>query len=575
MSCTPAVPNNHASVTLKLLATSDVHGHFIGYDYFQQREQAIGLAHLLPVIEQQRTSADLTLLIENGDFIQGSPLTDMLVGKFNAQQHAQGIPAVADVLQYMQYDVANLGNHEFNYGLEYLHHAYWNGAINTSQTSVPVLSANLIAESAQAKALLRHKPFHNITKTVNSDGQIRTLTIGLVGVLPPQIMQWDAHYLANHVRVASMLDSARTAITQAKQAGADLIVLVAHTGMPKHSSEGHDAEQGLWQLAQLSDVDAIIFGHQHEVFPGSTVYDQLPHVDSVRGTVFGIPAVQPGYQGSHLGVIELNVTYNGSGWQITQSHSRVVAAATEPSRDMTDYLAGAHNATQAYMSQAIGFSAHDFSLQFARVEPTHALQFIHAAQLWYAQKQLTNQAELAQLPLLSAAAPFHAAINKATSEQGDYTLISKGELTLGAIGDLYRYPNTLDVVKVTGTMLKQWLEQTTEALQPSSDVPWGRINSAVPSYQFDTFAGFDYRIDLSKPLGERITANIPLTDDVSYLVATNNYRANGGGDFAGLDGSHIVYRAPDQIQHILVSYLTFLGRAGYQQELNDNWSVRN
>src|SRR5690554_2135248 len=444
LAMTPSThAENHASstnfentITLRLLATSDVHGHFTGYDYFAQKPSPAGLVHLAPVIAEQRAGADIALLIENGDLIQGSPFTDMMVATYQQKQQTP----LALLLAKMGYDAANLGNHEFNYGLAYLHRAYWNHDVEAQQ--IPLLSANLHAESAFAKANLRHQAFHLIERELIINDQSHTLTIGLVGVLPPQIMQWDAQHLQSHVRVSPMVAAAKSAVKAAKQAGADIIVLVAHAGMPKQTDNGVDSEQGVWQLAQIADVDAIIFGHQHELFPGSKVYQQLAQVDHVQGTIFGKAAVQPGTQGRHLGVIELTLSRSPQGWQIDRQISRVIAAAEKADTELLAYLEPAHAATQSYMQQPIGFSQHDLNLQRARLQPTHALQFIHEAQLWAINRYFAalDSEAFTQLPKLSAVAPFHAGVHA----DSDYTFIAAGVVTLGDISNLYRYPNTLD-----------------------------------------------------------------------------------------------------------------------------------
>lgn len=559
-------------VKLKLLATSDVHGHFSGYNYFTKQAEPFGLAHLMPVIQQQRELADISLLIDNGDLIQGSPLTDMLVANYQAPSSYKDTPAVASLLSLMGYDAANLGNHEFNYGLEYLQHAY-----SGEDSRLPLLSANLTATSALAGRSLRHQAFHMFSFSPLVNGRKQPIDIAVIGVLPPQIMQWDAHHLRDQVQVEHMVPAATQAVAEAQRAGADIIVLAAHSGMPKNSSSGVDSEQGVWQLAQIAAVDAIIFGHQHEIFPGSQVYDQLTHVNSRQGTLFGKPSVQPGTQGKYLGVIDLSLKFDNSGWHIVSSSSQVIAAAKHADPKVVKHLANSHKATETYMKQAIGYSAHDLSLATARIEPTHALQFIHSAQRWYAERFFSDSVAgntLPKRPLFSAVAPFNAALNEQMYNDKQFTFVPSGVLTLGHIGDLYRYPNTLEVVQVNGAQLKRWLEQSAAALQPSTtNLPWGLIAQDIPSYQFDTFAGFDYQINLSKPIGERITASISFAENETYYVVTNNYRAQGGGEFAGLDGSQVVFSSPDQIQHILVNYLAFLGKQGYQEELIRNWKL--
>src|SRR5690606_14446339 len=242
--CMTSTAVNAESITLRILATSDVHGHFTGFNYFSQRPEIKGLVHTAALIEQERASADINLLIENGDLIQGSPFTDYMVAVATAPEQ---LP-LAKLLNSLEYDAVNLGNHEFNYGLEYLSQAY-------AGVSAPILSANLHAISPLAKQHLTHKQYVVVQKKLaNNPASNVTINIGLVGVLPPQIMQWDAHHLTNHVRVEPMLDAAQRAVKAARNAGADIVILVAHTGMPKQSSDGRNSEQGVWELAQIEGI---------------------------------------------------------------------------------------------------------------------------------------------------------------------------------------------------------------------------------------------------------------------------------------------------------------------------------
>lgn len=568
--CMTSYSVNAESITLRIMATSDVHGHFTGYNYFSQERELKGLVHTAALIAQQRASADISLLIENGDLIQGSPFTDYMVAAATQQE----LP-LAKLLNSMQYDVINLGNHEFNYGLEYLSRAY-------SGVAAPILSANLQAVSEFAKKQLNHQPFVVIPKTVSADGKDTsknfTINIGLVGILPPQIMQWDAHHLRDHVNVESMVAAAQQAVEAARQEGADIVILVAHTGMPKQTSSGRDSEQGVWELAQISGIDAIVFGHQHEIFPGTNSYDLLEQVDSEKGTIFDIPAVQPGLHGEHLGVIDFVFHYatDEQRWLLQSKSASVKPVTAERDEVLVAQLEPSHQATLAFMQQAIGLTQASLSQEYARLKPTLAMQFIHDAQLWYIDRYAKANQQLAwtSLPRLSAVAPFHAAMNAATSAAGNFTSVDAGPVNLGDIGDLYRYPNTLDVVMVSGANLKQWLEQSATALTSGNSAdPWSWINTDIPSYQFDTFSGINYRIDPTQPLGKRVSTIPALNEAQQYAVVTNNYRANGGGDFAGLNGTQIVYSSPDQIQHILIEYMRWLGEEGYAAALNKNWKV--
>lgn len=553
-------------VTIRLLATSDVHGHFTGYNYFTQQPEQKGLVHTAVVIHNERQGADISVLIENGDLIQGSPFTDAMLAAAATEQELPLPP----LLNAIAYDVINLGNHEFNYGLDYLAKAY-------AGVSAPLISANLIPRSEFAQQHLTHQPYVILERALPAQYQQQGrshLKLAFIGVVPPQIMQWDGQHLRGHVDVIPMVDAVQQSVREVEEQGADLIVLVAHSGMPKASSDGHDDEQAVWQLAQIPGIDAIVFGHQHEVFPGTSVYDELAAVDSQQGTIFGIPAVQPGLHGEHLGVIELKLNYatDTQQWRIVTSAAKVVPITAQQDTAVAELLQPAHEQTVAYMEQPIGATHAELSHQWSRLQPTLATQLIHDAQLWYIDRYVREQQPAwGKLPRLSAVAPFHAA----SQADDSFTHIPAGALTMGDIGDLYRYPNTLDVVVISGATLQQWLEGAAVGVQQGHSAdPWSWVNPAYPAYQFDTFSGLDYLIDPSQPSGARVTTSPALIPSQDYAVITNNYRAHGGGQLGGLNGQQIVFSSPDQIQHILLAYIQKLGANGYQEELRNNWKIK-
>ncbi len=552
-------------VQVRILSTSDVHGQFSGRNFFTGKPVPTGFVHLADTIVTAKAEADVSLLIDNGDLIQGSPMTDWMVAAH--EQGAEQLPLAAAMNQ-LGYDVANLGNHEFNYGLGYLAKAY-------AGANFPVISANIQPITPTAAANLPIQPWVLLERSFDWQGSAETIKIAVVGVLPVQIMQWDAHHLSGQISVEPMLDAVKRSVAEAQQAAADVIVLAAHAGMPKHSAEPRDSEQDLWALAHVPGIDAIVFGHQHDLFPGTDIYDQLPSVDAANGLIAGIPATQPGLHGSHLGVIDLELVLSANGWEVVSGKSHLRAAEPKRNEQFSQHFAEAELNTAEYMRQPIGYSPVELSHELARLQPTLSMQLIHQAQLWYAKRLAAAEpnAEWTQLPLLSAAAPFHAAVDQASANAHEYTRIAAGDISIGDIGDLYRYPNTLDIVKVTGKELKLWLERSAEGVQSGEAGPWSHVNAAIPSYQFDTFFGIEYMIDSSQPVSQRVTIN-GVEDDDLYAVVTNNYRANGGGDFAGLNGDQIVVRSPDQIQHILIEYIKQLGEGGFAEALVENWKLK-
>lgn len=579
ISCSPMLEkSNHQStsesfeVTLRIMETSDVHGQLLSYDYFAgaDKEQQ-GLIATAAVIQAARAEQPLNVLIENGDLIQGSALADWAVQDLPVATATHPIIAVLNALDY---DVANLGNHEFNFGLDYL----W----NTYRTAeFPVISANLNWQSKAAPELQQKiQSTAWLNREVNTPHGTIPLKIAVIGVLPPQINQWDQHHLQGKVSATAMVSAATTAVREAQAQQADVIILAAHTGMPKQTPNPHDDEQTGWLLAGIEGVDALLLGHQHEVFPGTSVYDQLAEVDSKAGTVRGIPTVQPGLYGSHLGVIDLQLAYDKQQQRWQRSGFKVSARAVQHHREAAAELVAlvepAHKATLAFMQQPVGTTKHALSYRTARWQPSAAVQFVQRAQLWQAQ-QLIRASGLPERPLLSAAAPFDAAF----SEAGTATTVAAGALTRGAIGDLYRYPNTLDVVELNGQQLRDWLERSAEAFVQVNEGTqadcWQVLNQDFPHYNYDTIFGLDYQIDLSQPVGQRIQ-NLRWQGkaiDVTQLfyVATNNYRANGGGDFPHLTGERTVARGADMLGDVLLGYLAALPERAYTEETENHWQV--
>lgn len=568
---TPMLTVERDHITLRIMSTSDVHGQMLNYDYFSGTEiDQQGLVKTATLIAQARQEEPLNLLIENGDLIQGSAFADYAVAAFPVQQTTHPIIASLNTLAY---DVANLGNHEFNFGLDYLAATY-------RDANFPVLASNLKL-SAAAPASLQQQlvGIAWLKRQVLFAGEQHTLKVAVIGVAPPQIMQWDQHHLSGKASVTDMVSATQQRVAEAREQGADIVILAAHTGMPKQTSQPNDSEQTAWQLAGIEGIDAMLLGHQHEIFPGTDVYDQLPEVQSKKGLVRGVPTVQPGIYGSHLGVIDLALTHDTSaGWQVVASHSaaRAVTADTAIDGQLAEQLQTAHEATLDFMQQPIGSTTHSLSYKTARWQPSSAVQFVQRAQLWQAQRLLAASAA-EPLPLLSAAAPFDAAFDPAERA----TEIAAGSLTRGAIGDLYRYPNTLDIVRLNGAQVKDWLEQSAHAFVDSENTGntscWDVLNEDFAHYNFDMLLGLSYTIDITATHGQRIKdlsyAGKPVSDAQLFYVATNNYRANGGGAFPHLDGSTTVLRGADMLADVLLGYLGSLPQGQYTEELENHWQV--
>ncbi|RAJ96968.1 bifunctional 2',3'-cyclic-nucleotide 2'-phosphodiesterase/3'-nucleotidase [Aliidiomarina maris] len=593
----PAAVPADTRIQLRLIETTDLHAHMLGYDYFtQQGDSSFGLEHTAALIAHARAESPNNLLIDNGDLIQGAALGDWVAAQ-PSDYLAQQVHPVIATLNQLQYDVANLGNHEFDFGLDFLN-ATMAGA------EFDVISANVFYADTpehagrqrlgQGPAISERRPLAQPyvikrRQLTDSQGREHTVNIGVIGFLPPQIMNWNARHLRDQVAVYDMVDAARHFIPQMQQAGADIIVAVPHAGLQLFDDYPQFAEQATLQLAQVDGIDAILFGHQHNIFPGDARYDDLPGVDNQGGYIHGVPAVQPGYWGNHLGVIDLYLEPQGRGWQVVDSQVTVKALSGERDATVKEVVAEAHASTLEWLQTPLLNMQRPLRNYFAQVGPELTVQLVNQAQLEHG-KALQRLGMLPpDLPILSAAAPFR------NGGQGPehYTSIEAGEITLANVKDMYVFPNTIQIVKVTGIQLRDWLEMSARIynqIQMQATSPEPLLSGEVASFNFDVLAGITYELQPHYPArfdsqGElvnrrnhrvynlRYQGELIRADD-EFLVVTNNYRAGGGGNFPHLDGSTTVYEGPHEVRDVLLDYVTQLGQQypnGYRPEVIENW----
>ncbi|WP_157980965.1 bifunctional 2',3'-cyclic-nucleotide 2'-phosphodiesterase/3'-nucleotidase [Aliidiomarina shirensis] len=585
-------PTAPAEVNLRLIETTDLHAYMLGYDYFQQQStDAYGLVHTAALIHEARAENPNNFLIDNGDLIQGSAFGDW-VARNGVEYVSENAHPIIRALNHLQYDVGNMGNHEFNYGLEFLHESV-RGA------EFPYISANVFHASSAAESGKVNsgwdnpmfEPYVILAKQMQDQhGNEHEIKVGFIGFLPPQIVRWDQQHLAGKVRVRDMVEAAEYYIPKMRAEGADVVVAVPHSGLRIYDNYPQFAEQASYQLAGVEGIDAILFGHQHQLFPGSDGYNDLPEVDNEAGYVRGVPAVAPGYWGDHLGIIDLRLQHSEAGWKVLASEVAVRAVDERKDTALEAMLMAEHEETIAMLNEPLGEVEARISTLFARIEPSTAVQLINDAQTWLVES-LQARGEVADgLPVLSAAAPFRNGFQSAD----DYTIIEAGEFTLGNLVDLYVYPNTLQVVEVTGAQLVEWLEMSALAYQqidPELNEPQA-LFTGNPSFNFDVLSGIEYRFDITQPArynthGELINADArrvvdvsfagaPLDMDQRFLVAVNNYRAGGGGGFPGLDGSTIVHSSGEEVRQVIANYareMTMANDGILPLTLNKNWAI--
>ncbi|OAT20105.1 2',3'-cyclic-nucleotide 2'-phosphodiesterase [Buttiauxella gaviniae ATCC 51604] len=557
-----------ATVDLRILETSDLHSNMMDFDYYKDTPtEKFGLVRTASLINAARGETVNSVLVDNGDLIQGSPLGDYMAAKGLKKGD---IHPVYKALNTLDYAVGNLGNHEFNYGLDYLHMAL-------SGAKFPYVNANIIDAKTNKPLFTPYVIKETVVK--DKDGKEQTLRIGYIGFVPPQIMTWDKTNLEGKVTVKDITETARQYVPEMRKLGADLVVVIAHSGLssdPYHAM----AENSVYYLSEVPGVDAILFGHAHAVFPGKD-FANIKGVDLEKGTLNGIPAVMPGMWGDHLGVVDLVLNNDSGAWKVTSSkaearpiYDSVAKKALVPEdAKLVEVMKHDHDATREFVSKPIGKSSDNMYSYLALVQDDPTVQVVNNAQLAYVEKYIQGDPDLANLPVLSAAAPFKVGGRK--NDPASFVEVEKGQLTFRNAADLYLYPNTLVVVKATGKEVKEWLECSAgqfNQIDVNSTKPQSLINwDGFRTYNFDVIDGVDYQIDVSQPArydgecqmvnpkAERIKGltfkGKPVDPNATFLVATNNYRAYGG-KFAGTGDSHIAFASPDENRSVLANWIT-------------------
>ena len=576
-------------LNLRLLQTTDVHMHLLGWDYYQDKPaEEFGLDRTATLIKAARAETKNTLLFDNGDLLQGNPLGDY-VAKVKPLQPGQVHPAYK-VMNALRYDAANIGNHEFNFGLPFLRQAL-------TGATFPYVNANIVVDGGSSNtpdaARNVFTPYVILERSFTDEaGATHKLKVGVVGFVPPQVMQWDRQNLQGRVRALDIPATARRLVPRIKAEGADVVVVIAHSGFERGETVFF-AENAVARLAEVPGVNAVLFGHSHGEFPGR-FFNTHPLVDLAKGTINGVPAVMPGFWGSHLGVIDLVLNKVGNSWKVADARAElrpIYDRATRkplvaPDPMVAELVKADHEGALAYVRSEVARTSLPIQSYFAQVADDPSVQIVANAQLAYARKALAGT-PLAALPLLSASAPFKTG---GRGGAGYYTDIPAGPIAVRNVADLYIYPNTVKVVKLNGAQVREWLEFSAGAfnrIDPAGAAEQLLINPAFPSFNFDTIDGVSYRINVTQParyersgklvapqarrIVELLYRGKPVAEDAEFLVVTNNYRASGGGNFPGLDGSNIVLDAPDENREALVQYLQAAGTV--DPAADGNWRI--
>lgn len=553
---------------LRLLATTDLHAHILPWDDLAERPVPDrGLAQVASLIAAARAEVPHSLLLDNGDFLNGSPLAEH-IAETRLPSAARPHPMIA-AMNRLGYDAATLGNHEFSNGLSLLTRSLRHAAF-------PVVATNLDRLTAGPGSPTRRPflPRHLILRRHLPDqsGHLHPVSIGILGFLPPQTVLWERRHLAGRIATRSILAAAREALPKLRRAGVDVVVALSHSGLGGlEPIEADHCENISRALAALDGIDAVIAGHTHQAHPPAPQETSL---------------VLPGCFGSHLGVIDLDLEPAppgdpATGWRVIRHRAELRPVAERQGADgrisarVTPdpaIMATAEADTAAFRQRAAQPAGHtDVPLHsyFAMIGHSAVQTLLAEAQAHNMRRLLAGLPE-ADLPLVVAVAPFKAG---GRSGPGNYTDIPPGPLTARHISDLYIHPNSPVALRVTGRDLALWLERAVSLFRQIA--PGSRdtrlIDPDFPAYNLDMIHGLTHGIDLSQParfdcLGRvanptahRITdlrhQGQPVAPDQPFVLVTNSYRASGGAGFAGTDPADVVMEDSRPLRRILQDHV--------------------
>ncbi|MBX6364287.1 MAG: 5'-nucleotidase C-terminal domain-containing protein [Gemmatimonadetes bacterium] len=524
----PAAPDTFGLV---LLGTTDEHGRIYPYDYYTGQKTSYGLALLAPLVDSvRRANPGRTYLFGSGDILQGNPLAFVY-----ARLRGDEPNPIIRAMNLMAYDAVTIGNHEYNYGIPVLEKA-------VREARFPVVSANIFRHATDEHAFA---PYVLLPKVV-APGD--TILIGVTGNTPPGVAVWDRATVEGRQDFRDVVASLKPVVAEMRAKGADVVVVLSHGGLEGTSYDtaatGVPAENASVRVArEVPGVDVIFMGHTHRELADTTIA--------------GVLLTQAKNWAASLADVELTLRRRGpSDWTVVRKRGTILRP--DPQRADTallDSLRWAHERTVAYVNAVVGRSTARMDARRARVEDTPILDFINEVQ-----RKVTGAD-------LSATAAFTLSAK-----------IPEGPITMADIAGLYIYDNTLKAIRITGRQLREYLEKSAEYYRGWPAADGGTVTDFdVPGYNFDVVSGVDYTIDLSKPVGRRITSltyhGRPVTPEQTFTLALNNYRQTGGGGYAMIAGAPVVYDRQQDIRELLVEEIRRRGTIRPGDYFHRNWRI--
>ncbi|MCX5370634.1 bifunctional UDP-sugar hydrolase/5'-nucleotidase [Streptomyces sp. NBC_00103] len=547
---------------LTVLGTTDLHGHVFNWDYFKDAEykdaagNAQGLARISTLVNQIRKEKgrENTLLLDAGDTIQGTPLTYYYAKVDPITAKGGPVHPMAQAMNAIGYDAAALGNHEFNYGIETLRKF-------ESQLRFPLLGANAVDAKTLKPAF---QPYVIKTFCVKGAPPVKVAVLGLTN---PGIAIWDKAYVQGKLAFPGLEEQAAKWVPKLKSLGADVVIVSAHSGSSGTSSYGDQlpyVENSAALVAQqVPDIDAVLVGHAHVEIP------ELKVVNAKTGKT--VVLSEPLAYAERLSVFDVELVFEKGRWTVESVASKVLnsnTVADDPK--ITKLLGDEHAKVVAYVNQVVGSATETLTTVEARYKDAPIIDLITKVQEDVVKAALAGTS-YASLPVIAQASPF-----SRTSE------IPAGEVTIRDLSSLYVYDNTLVAKLMTGAQVRAYLEYSAQYFVQTAAgavVDTEKLTNAAgrPDYNYDYVSGLVYEIDIAQAAGSRIrnlTYNGAALDDAQqFVLAVNNYRANGGGAFPHVASAQELWSESTEIRTRISEWVTAKGVLDPKDFASVDWKL--
>ncbi|GGP68690.1 bifunctional metallophosphatase/5'-nucleotidase [Streptomyces abikoensis] len=547
---------------LTVMGTTDLHGNVFNWDYFTDAEfddkahNDVGLAKISTLVGQVRAEKGRrnTLLIDAGDTIQGTQLS-YYYAKVDPITGAGGpVHPMARAMNAIGYDAAAVGNHEFNYGIPTLRKF-------EEQCDFPLLAANAL----DAKSLRPAFRPYVIKRVCTPHG--RDVRVAILGLTNPGIAIWDKANVQGKMVFPGLEEQAAKWVPKLRSMGADVVIVAAHSGSSGTSSYGDQlpyVENAAALVAErVPGIDAILVGHAHTEIPEYRVTNK----ESGKQVVLS----EPLKWGQRLTLFDFGLVWERGRWQVESVSAKVLNSNTvAEDRRITGLLVKEHRKVVAYVNQVIGTSSAVMSAAEAAYKDTPIIDFINHVQAETVKAALAGTT-YASLPVLSQASCFSRTAS-----------VPAGKVTIREVAGLYPFENTLEARLLTGAQLRAYLEFSARyyvRTAPGAPVDPAKLTNAesIPDYNYDVVSGLSYEIDIAKEPGSRIVnlsfRGKPIDDAAEFVLAVNNYRASGGGNFPHVARSKQLWANSEEIRNTIIGWVKAKGSIDVGAFASVDWKL--